>query len=302
MTGRKFTAALLIGLVLVTGLSVMSDVTGDDSRIRPPLIMGKWAGPYDPDQLITSTLHDYKRRGESREHETTGRFTTFSIPRKYLYQAELVPDGDAFAIRTILNVKRDGKGSVLFETGLDDSGREIDRSEFDGKLSTKLSSIRSKPAAILAKRLPESFEEKLPFDGYNHGSSRRLRSSIVKYHLIEAEYCGFDVFEPDVQHKSVKRGTIGLDVDIRPRFAPPMSLGRILAYPSGASPYDYVIECRNTGERDGYCNTELAFNDYIVTRHFFRASLSCSAPQVFSAYHDFITKFVSASENQRVDQ
>ncbi|MEM9046780.1 MAG: hypothetical protein AAGC81_19035, partial [Pseudomonadota bacterium] len=268
--------------------------SGSRGFIHPP----KWAdtaGPYDPDQIITTTLHDYVKSGKHLSNETTGRYTSFSIPRRFLDQTKLVPNDAAFHVDTILEWLPKGSGSQRFKSRLDLQGFEI-KPRSDYRIATSLSSLSS-GRTTLSVALPRFKRLAKEFAGYTHQNGSVYKSR-TQFYLIAEDHCGFDVFEPDFQHDFPPFGGLPLDQDIRSELPPPMNLGRIFGYPSGEDPYDFVIQCTSKGNGRGFCNLKAPFNDYIAAMYTFEPQRICEITEVMDSFESLMTGFVSDQERE----
>lgn len=261
-------------------------------NIHPPLRQPTNPVPYEPDRIIRMTLHEYKRDSEV-EHKTTGRFVTFGIPMKYLATNSIYPDQVPLQFMMEVGWRKNADGR-LESVNLRDGRGLIPRDlRTDDKIiRTNVTFFKSNSTALRSQEFQRAKASAAPFPGYGIGMTWGKGAT---YWLGET-YCGFDVFE-SIAYRPWHLGAGDFGTPPPSGLDEPFNRARLFGLPDGAGGYRLAIECKDTKVPDTrpprlYCNTDAAFNDYIVATVRFQHTRVCDAEEIVDAQVELLRQSV----------
>ncbi|WP_208347869.1 hypothetical protein [Pseudaestuariivita rosea] len=292
-----FAAVALASLSVVIFAQNQSE---NDENIHPPYYSIGISPPYDADRVIEMTLHDYIRSPERRQFETSGRFTTFGIERKYLSNAATIADGrDVRFFLTVFQWDPNEPDKIWpgirFEPeALDPSIRYI--------MSASLWAGHKPNLPILNQELRQSKLNYQKFPGYAPGAGLGQIYLAREIYDLRETYCGFELFE----HRGARRWQLSEPADLTrpaPTAVPePFDRARIFALPNDEGDYSIIAQCQTSvvfENGENHCQIETEFNDYIMVRYGFEGKMLCHAPALIAAHQQFLeSKVVAQNEFQ----
>ena len=283
---------VLAALVFAAIAATVVVVTGEQNRyIHPPSKAPTGLpGTYDPEEIIRMTLHEYKtekRReynGQHAEHETTGRYVTFGIPRKFVMQHALFRDQVPFRMLLQMDWKPNAEGVYEFASRFNDEGLAPKPRARAQELVSYTTPFDLPSHARYSDKLVTARKQDPVFEGYRNSTAWFAGAKQIWY-LGEA--CGLDAFEYDSARRDfTPQSLAALKQD-------PRRFGRVFGYPAGAEQYEVVISCRELPNSDmGHCLSSEWFNEYLTTNYSFSQAMICEAPDAIRQHKALLRSLV----------